>query len=71
MNAAPFFIQPYRFDDPGADPDASPTLDRRRAIVLEPGEAVLWHGQVNVAGYLVGQREARPRDAGRCRVSPT
>jgi len=56
MSAAPFFIHPYRFDDPGADPDASPTLDRRRAIVLQPGEEVLWHGQVNVAGYLIGQR---------------
>ncbi|GIF65745.1 hypothetical protein Ais01nite_37800 [Asanoa ishikariensis] len=53
MSATPFFIQPYRFDDPTAD-DTSPMLDRQRAVVLEPGEEVLWRGQVNVTGYLVG-----------------
>ncbi|GIF76712.1 hypothetical protein [Asanoa siamensis] len=53
MSAAPFFIQPYRFDDPTAD-ETGPLLDRQRAVVLEPGEQVSWRGQVNVTGYLIG-----------------
>jgi len=55
MNAAPFFIKPYRFDDPAAD-ETSPVLDRHRAVLLEPGEEVLWRGRVGVTGYLVGPR---------------
>jgi hypothetical protein len=53
MTATPFFIQPYRFDDPNAD-ETGPVLDRQRAVVLDPGEDVRWRGQVNVAGYLIG-----------------
>ncbi|MEV4618604.1 hypothetical protein AB0J74_07850 [Asanoa sp. NPDC049573] len=59
MSAAPFFIQPYRFDDPNPD-DTGPTLDRHRAIVLDPGEEVLWRGRVNVTGYLTGQPGGQP-----------
>ncbi|MDG4821250.1 hypothetical protein O7635_05210 [Asanoa sp. WMMD1127] len=67
MTATPFFIQPYRFDDP--TDDSGPVLDRHRAVVLEPGEQPLWRGQVNVAGYLIasgGHAERRwtlPRHA--------
>jgi hypothetical protein len=60
MTAAPFFIQPYRFDDPYAGDDcASPLLDKHRAVVLEPAEEVLWRGRVNLAGYLIGNRSVQ------------
>jgi hypothetical protein len=60
MTAAPFFIQPYRFDDPYAgDDSASPLLDRDRAVVIESDEQILWRGQVNLAGYLIGNRSVQ------------
>jgi hypothetical protein len=60
MTAAPFFIQPYRFDDPYAGEDStSPVLDRHRSIVLEPDEQVRWRGEANLAGYLIGNRSVQ------------
>jgi hypothetical protein len=57
MSAAPFFIKPYRFDDPYPDDDqTAPVLDGHRNAVLEPDERVLWRGRVGIAGFLIGNR---------------
>lgn len=53
-NASPFFIRPYRFDEPGPDDGAFPRLDRAHRVLPEEGEQVLWQGRLDVAGYLVG-----------------
>lgn len=54
-DASPFFIGPHRFD---ADDDgARPVLDRRYALVPEPGEQVLGEHQLRVAGHLLGPTE--------------
>ncbi|MGR6321694.1 hypothetical protein [Micromonospora soli] len=55
-DAAPFFIRPHRFD---ADDDAiRPLLDRRHALVPEPGEQVLGQHRLEVAGHLLGPTES-------------
>ncbi|MFE9691312.1 hypothetical protein [Micromonospora sp. NPDC005806] len=55
-DAAPFFIRPHRFD---ADDDATrPLLDRRHALVPEPGEQVLGQHPLQVAGHLLGPTES-------------
>lgn len=60
MSAAPFFIKPYRFDDPfPADDCTTPILDGHRAVVLELDERVLWRGQVGIAGFLIGNRSVQ------------
>ncbi|MEU2614660.1 hypothetical protein ABZ570_24220 [Micromonospora sp. NPDC007271] len=53
-DAAPFFIGPHRFD---ADDAARPALDRRHALVPEPGERVLAQHRLGVAGQLLGPTE--------------
>ncbi|WP_406046501.1 hypothetical protein [Micromonospora sp. NBC_00898] len=54
-DAAPFFVGPHRFD---ADDDAArPVLDRRYALVPEPGEQVLALHRLRVAGHLLGPTE--------------
>ncbi|MBE1485411.1 hypothetical protein [Plantactinospora soyae] len=52
-NASPFFIRPYRFDDPDPDDTYFPRLDWHRRLVLDADEQVLWHDQIEVAGYLL------------------
>ncbi|MFC6018478.1 hypothetical protein ACFP2T_19990 [Plantactinospora solaniradicis] len=52
-NASPFFIRPYRFDDPDPDDTYFPRLDWRRRLVLDSDEQVLWHDQIEVTGYLL------------------
>ena len=59
MSAAPFFIQPYRFDDLVADDRTTPVLDRDRSVVLDEDEDVLWQGRVALAGFLIGHRSAQ------------
>lgn len=55
-DAAPFFIGPHRFD---ADDDAAhPVLDRRHALVPEPGEQVLGQHRLRVTGHLLGPTES-------------
>ncbi|WP_319956117.1 hypothetical protein [Micromonospora yasonensis] len=55
-DAAPFFIGPHRFD---ADDDAArPVLDRRYALVPEPGEQVLGQHRLRLAGHLLGPTES-------------
>ncbi|MFG2057089.1 hypothetical protein ACGFI9_24010 [Micromonospora sp. NPDC048930] len=55
-DAAPFFIGPHRFD---ADDDtARPVLDRRYALVPEPGEQVLAQHRLQVTGHLLGPTES-------------
>ena len=54
-DSAPFFIGPHRFD---ADDGARPALDRRYALVPEPGERVLAQHQLDVAGHLLGPTES-------------
>ncbi len=54
-DAAPFFIGPHRFD---ADDGARPMLDRRYALVPEPGERVLAQHRLGVAGQLLGPTES-------------
>ncbi|MEU1967547.1 hypothetical protein ABZ541_26825 [Micromonospora sediminicola] len=54
-DAAPFFIGPHRFD---ADDDPTrPVLDRRYALVPEPGERLLGQHRLPVAGHLLGPTE--------------
>ncbi|QLQ37456.1 hypothetical protein [Micromonospora robiginosa] len=54
-DAAPFFIGPHRFD---ADDDPTrPLLDRRYALVPEPGERLLAQHRLSVAGHLLGPTE--------------
>ncbi|SBT46427.1 hypothetical protein [Micromonospora auratinigra] len=54
-DVAPFFIGPHRFD---ADDDATrPVLDRRYALVTEPGEQVLGQHRLTVTGHLLGPTE--------------
>jgi len=54
-DAAPFFVGPHRFD---ADADPTrPVLDRRYALVPEPGERILGHQLLRVAGHLLGPTE--------------
>ncbi|GHJ14403.1 hypothetical protein [Micromonospora sp. AKA38] len=54
-DAAPFFIGPHRFD---ADNDPSrPLLDRRYALVLDPGERLLAQHRLPVTGHLLGPTE--------------
>ncbi|SCG74454.1 hypothetical protein [Micromonospora humi] len=54
-DAAPFFIGPHRFD---ADDDPTrPLLDRRYALVPEPGERLLGQHRLSVAGHLLGPTE--------------
>ncbi|SCL39073.1 hypothetical protein GA0070624_6439 [Micromonospora rhizosphaerae] len=54
-DASPFFIGPHRFD---ADDDRNrPALDRRYALVPEPGERVLGQHRLRVAGHLLGPTE--------------
>ncbi|WP_189197827.1 hypothetical protein [Micromonospora fulviviridis] len=51
-DAAPFFIGPHRFD---ADDDPTrPVLDRRYALLPEPGEQLLGQHRLLVAGHLLG-----------------
>ncbi|MET8908284.1 hypothetical protein [Micromonospora sp. NPDC004551] len=51
-DAAPFFIGPHRFD---ADDDPThPLLDRRHAVLPEPGERLLGQHSLRVAGHLLG-----------------
>ncbi|MEU1685788.1 hypothetical protein [Micromonospora sp. NPDC005707] len=51
-DAAPFFIGPHRFD---ADDDPThPLLDRRYALLPEPGERRLGQHRLLVAGHLLG-----------------
>ncbi|MFE9656759.1 hypothetical protein [Micromonospora sp. NPDC006431] len=57
-DAAPFFIGPHRFDADG-DP-ARPTLDRRYALVPEPGEQLLGQHRLRIAGQLLGPTENAP-----------
>ncbi|MBF9132777.1 hypothetical protein I0C86_28040 [Plantactinospora sp. S1510] len=52
-NASPFFIRPYRFDDPDPDDTYFPRLDWRRRLQLDTDEQVLWQDQIEVAGYLL------------------
>ncbi|GIG90771.1 hypothetical protein [Plantactinospora endophytica] len=52
-NASPFFIRPYRFDDPDQDDTYFPRLDWHRRLVLDTDERVLWRDRVDVAGYLL------------------
>ncbi|MFU8851945.1 hypothetical protein ACNAW0_13310 [Micromonospora sp. SL1-18] len=54
-DAAPFFIGPHRFD---ADDATRPVLDRRYALVPEPGERVLAQHRLGVAGQLLGPTES-------------
>lgn len=55
-DAAPFFIGPHRFD---ADDDATrPVLDRRYALLPEPGEQVLGQHRIRVTGHLMGPTES-------------
>ena len=54
-DAAPFFIGPHRFD--ADDEPARPVLDRRYALVPEPGEQVLGQHQLRVSGHLLGPTE--------------
>ncbi|MFD2766492.1 hypothetical protein [Micromonospora eburnea] len=54
-DASPFFIGPHRFD---ADDPARPLLDRRYALVPEPGEQVLGQHRLGVAGQLLGPSES-------------
>jgi hypothetical protein len=57
-DTAPFFIGPHRFD---ADDDPTRlVLDRRYALVPEPGEQVLGQHQLRVAGHLLGSTESDP-----------
>ncbi|TYC23876.1 MULTISPECIES: hypothetical protein [unclassified Micromonospora] len=57
-DAAPFFIGPHRFD---ADADATrPALDRRYALVPEPGEQLLGQHRLRIAGHLLGPTENVP-----------
>jgi hypothetical protein len=58
VSAAPFFIQPYRFDDLVVDERTTPVLDRDRAVILDDDEDVLWEGRAALAGYLIGHRSA-------------
>lgn len=53
-DASPYFVRPHRFDQSDHDDRGYPQLDRERRVVLDPGEAALWRGRVNVAGYLLG-----------------
>ncbi|MCT2281942.1 hypothetical protein M3G91_30530, partial [Micromonospora chalcea] len=63
-DAAPFFVGPHRFD---ADADPTrPVLDRRYALVPEPGERILGHQLLRVAGHLLG-----PTEDVRCWALPT
>ncbi|SCG59265.1 hypothetical protein [Micromonospora inositola] len=55
-DAAPFFVGPHRFD--GDDDAARPVLDRRYALVPEPGERVLALHRLRVAGHLLGPTES-------------
>ncbi|MEU4480861.1 hypothetical protein AB0F68_22825 [Micromonospora sp. NPDC023966] len=51
-DAAPFFIGPHRFD---VDDDPTrPVLDRRHALIPEPGEHLLGQHRLPVAGHLLG-----------------
>ncbi|MGI5211705.1 hypothetical protein [Plantactinospora sp. CA-290183] len=52
-NASPFFIRPYRFDDPDHDDISFPRLDWHRRLLLDDGERVLWTERVEVAGQFV------------------
>lgn len=55
-DTAPFFIGPHRFD---AEDDATrPVLDRRYALVPEPGEQVLGQHRIRVVGRLLGPTES-------------
>ncbi|SBT50039.1 hypothetical protein GA0070621_3632 [Micromonospora narathiwatensis] len=54
-DAAPFFIGPHRFD---ADDPARPVLDRRYALIPEPGERVLGQHRLGVTGQLLGPTES-------------
>ncbi|MDG4829028.1 hypothetical protein O7627_06870 [Solwaraspora sp. WMMD1047] len=53
-DAAPFFIRPHRFDDPGPDDAAFPAIDGHHRILLDEGERVLRSERLRVSGYLVG-----------------
>ncbi|WP_446220780.1 hypothetical protein [Micromonospora sp. IBHARD004] len=55
-DAAPFFVGPHRFD--GDDDAARPVLDRRYALLPEPGERVLGLHRLQVAGHLLGPTES-------------
>ncbi|OKI62896.1 hypothetical protein [Micromonospora sp. CB01531] len=57
-DAAPFFIGPHRFDADGDS--ARPTLDRRYALVPEPGEQLLGQHLLRIAGHLLGPTENAP-----------
>ncbi|MFY1673508.1 hypothetical protein ACN27G_26690 [Plantactinospora sp. WMMB334] len=52
-NASPFFIRPYRFDDPDQDDTHFPQLDWHRRLILDADERVLWRDRVEVTGYLL------------------
>jgi hypothetical protein len=58
--AAPYFVHPHRFDQPGQAAPTHPDVDGRHQIVLEPGERVLWRGRTEVAGYLLGPSPGHP-----------
>jgi hypothetical protein len=48
-DTAPFFIRPYRFDDPDPGDDV-PRLDWRDRIVPEDDERTLWQGSIELSG---------------------
>ncbi|MFC0006865.1 hypothetical protein [Micromonospora siamensis] len=51
-NSSPFFIGPHRFD--ATEDSRGPLLDRRYALVPEPGEQLIGQHRLRVCGYLLG-----------------
>ncbi|WP_308194964.1 hypothetical protein [Micromonospora sp. R77] len=58
-DVSPFFIGPHRFD--AHDDTDRPVLDRRYALVPEPGEQVLGQHLLRVSGDLLGPTDSTRR----------